>query len=430
MNHISHDNIFEYLSVDLDVDEDDLRMKLGEIGTNAFIDYLKSKDVSMFSTPTLLSSELRDTLGCVLINKDIPLDKYLDTLLDRYMLDDYFTTSPFAIQTSAEILKIYREKATNKVNAEIDKTVVKQEKFKRFYNKVSTGELKTKGSFDFFMSSLLSNTDGISYMLKMIKNLDYHKDVFVQTTNSTFICLSLTLMHINRSKVTNQNEMIQKVASTCFFQNAGLFSGLATEKANPVEKCKKSAMVVSKLFKDDNITEAIKNRLSYKDEDDKPIFSGAGNRGNFYRNMLMTVNLFVDIVKKNRFSPESLEVHKAMYELADQGYADKQIVSLLGELFLPVLKHQLLEYAFKIQNQCKEKPIIWGVAGDMLPIKFICNKTDCQHTGQHKTLIPQDVEIVADEIYETKTKAGIYYTCDFLTNRLQIQYKGLQKKFN
>lgn len=42
--------------------------------------------------------------------------------------------------------------------------------------------------------------------------------------------------------------------------------------------------------------------------------------------------------------------------------------------------------------------------------------------------MPQDVEIVADEIYETKTKRGIYFTCDFLTNRLQIMYKGLQKK--
>ncbi len=66
-----------------------------------------------------------------------------------------------------------------------------------------------------------------------------------------------------------------------------------------------------------------------------------------------------------------------MYELAAQGFADRKVVSLLGgELFLPRIKHQLLEYAFKIQDQCTEKPVIWGgvAGGDMLPIKFICKK--------------------------------------------------------
>jgi len=430
MAHIVHDNIFEYLSVDMDMDEDDLRMKLTDLGTQSFMQYLKDKEVSMFTTTTVLSTELRDMMGSVLINKGIPLDKYVDTLLDRYVLDDYFTTSAFAIQSSDEIMRIYRKKAITKVNAELQKTVTAQEKYKRFYNKVNSGEIKAQDQFDGFMNSLLSNTDGIAYMLKMIKNLDFHKETFTQTTNSTFICIAIALMHAKKSKSLDINSFLQKVTCTSFFQNAGVFSGLAKAEAHPSEKCKKSAMIVAKLCKDDSVTEAIKDRLRFKNDDGDPIFERSNSNTNFYKNLLMTTNLFMDIIKKNRFAPESLEVHKAMYELAKQGYADPKIVSMIGELFLPRLKHQLLEFAFKIQDDCKERPIIWGVAGDMLPIKFICKKDQCQHCGLHKTLIPQDVEIVADEIYETKTKAGIYYTCELLTNKLQVQYKAIQKQMN
>lgn len=429
MNHIAHDNIFEYLSVDMDLEEEFLREKLSELGTEGFIGFLRNKEVSMFSTPTLLSTELRDMMGSVLINKEIPLDKYLDTLLDRYVLDEYFTTTPFAIKTSDEILRIYRTKASVKVNTEIEKTVVKQKKYKRFYKKVSSGDIKAQSQFDGFMTSLLAGTDGISYMLKMIKRMDFHKEEFIQVTNSTYICIALAMLHASKSKSVDLKNFLDKVTCTSFLQNAGLFSGLVSTGTHPVEKCKKSAMIVSKLCRDDNVAEAIRNRHSYTDEEGSPIFQ-RGSSSNFYKNLLLTSNLFIDIVKKNQFSPESLEVHKAMYELAKQGYADQTVVSLLGELFLPRIKHQLLEQAFAIQDKCKEKPVIWGVAGDMLPIKFICPKDECEHAGSHKTLIPQDIKIVADEIYETNTRAGIYYTCDKLTGMLQKKYELIKKEMN
>lgn len=332
MNHIAHDNIFEYLSVDLDMDEDELRIKLSDMGTHAFLQYLKDRDVSLFKTPTLLSTELRDLMGSVLINKDIPLDKYLDTLLDRYVLDEYFTTTPFAIKTSDEILRIYREKATIKMNSEIEKTVTKQKKFKRFYKKVNSGEIRAQDQFESFMNSLMSNTEGISYLLKMIKHIDFHKEVFAQTANSTYVCLALAILHANKSKSLDMRNFLQKVACTSFMQNAGLFTGLVSPRANAVEKCKKSALIVNKLCRDENVVEAVKERHSYTDEDGDPVFRRGGS-ANFYKNLLLTTNLFIDIVKKNQFSPESLEVHKAMYELAKNGYADPNIVSLLGELF-------------------------------------------------------------------------------------------------
>ncbi|PLX69733.1 MAG: hypothetical protein C0603_02015 [Denitrovibrio sp.] len=428
MNHIAHDNIFEYLSVDMDMEEDDIRNKLHELGTKSFIEYLKEKEVSMFKTPTLLSAELRDTIGSVLINKDIPLDLYLDTLLDRYLIDTYFTTSPFAIQTSDEILKIYKKKATIKVFGEIDKIQIKQEKYLKFYKRLATGEIKTNSEFEGFLHSLLGNTEGISFMLKMMKTIDMNKIEFTQTTNSTYLCITLALLYIKKNKSIDQRTFLQKIACTTFLQNAGLFSGLVTKDAHNFEKCKKAAMVVDRLCKDKSVTDAVKSRHSYVDDMGKPVFDDLADRKNMYKSFLMSVNLFIDIVKKNKFAPENIEVHKAMYELSMQGFADRRVVVLLGELFLPRIKHQLLEFAFKIQDQCNEKPIIWGIAGDMLPIKFICNKEECRHAGTHKTLVPQDVKIVADEIYETKTKRGMYYTCDFLTNRLQIMYKGLQKE--
>jgi len=429
MNHIAHENIFEYLSVDMDLEEDDLRQKLSELGTNAFMDYLRHKEVSLFKTPTLLHTELRDTMGSVLINKEIPLDKYLDTLLDRYVLDEYFVTTPFAIKTSDEILRIYKEKATIRVNSELEKTVVKQKKFKRFYKKMERGEVKSQEQFNSFMGELLSNTDGISFMLKMIKRIDFHKEVFIQTTNSMFITVAVAMLHASKSKSIDLRNFLNKVTCSSFLQNAGLFSGLVSSKTNPVEKSKKSALVATKLCKDESVAEAIRERHSYTNDEGEPIFKSNGS-GNMYKNLLLTVNLFVDIVKKNQFSPESLEVHKAMYTLSKQGYADPTVVNLLGELFLPRLKHQLLDHAFQIQEKCKEMPVIWGVAGDMLPIKFICPREDCQDAGSHKTLIPQDIKIVADEIYETNTKAGMYYTCDKLTNMLKEKYEHIKKEMD
>ncbi len=227
MNHIAHDNIFEYLSVDMDMEEEDIRNKLHELGTQSFIEFLKNKEVSMFTTPTLLSAELRDTIGSVLINKDIPLDKYLDTLLDRYVLDMYFTTSPFAIQTSDEILRIYKQKASTKVFGEIDKITVKQEKYQKFYKRLATGEIKTHREFEGFLHSMLGNTEGISFMLKMMKTIDMNKAEFTQTTNSTFLCITLALLHIRKNKSVDQKTFLQKIACTSFLQNAGLFQGLS-----------------------------------------------------------------------------------------------------------------------------------------------------------------------------------------------------------
>lgn len=429
MDHIAHENIFEYLSVDLDMDEEDLRNKLCDMGTEPFVEYLKNKDLSLFKTETVLSTELRDSKDHVLINKNIPLDKYLATLLDRYVLDSNFTTTPFSIQSSDEILMIYRDKATTKINNELAKAISVQGKYKRFYSKIAKGEIKTRDEFDGFIRQMLSSIDGITYMLKMIKNIDFNKITFTKTVNSTFISLAVAMMHAGRSKGFNTRLLLKNVSTVCFMQSSAVFTGRVEKEAELESICIQSANIAKAVHKDEAITEAIRDRHSYRTEDGDPIFH-KGNAGkNFLKDLVMTVNIFTDIVRNNQFSPESLEVHKAMFELAKHGYADAGIVRLIGELFLPKLKYQLLEYAFKIQDECPEKPIIWGVAGDMLPIRFICKRGDCEYSGLHKTLIPEDVIVKASEVlYETKTKRGIYFTCEVLTNKLQVHYRKIQKQ--
>jgi hypothetical protein len=430
MQVISHDNIFELISVDIDMAEEELKEKLMELGTNNFMDFLKNKELSMFSTPMLLGTEIKDQLGSVLINKNIPLDKYMETLLDRYIHDEFFMTTSFTIQTSNDVIKVYKDKATTRINNQLERTMHKQEKFKGFYKKVLSGEIKTKDQFDNFIHKVLSESNGITLMLKIIKNLDFFKDAFSQTANSTFLCLTIAAMYAESSKVTNHSEFMQKVACTSFFQNAGLLAGTVSNATNNNEKSQKAANIVAMLCRDDSIIEAVRNKYNYTDDDNNPVFKNINHKSNICMKILMTVNIFTDLINKNKLGPENIEVHKAMYDLAQHGYADPEIVKLLGQLFLPRLKYSLLEYAFKVQDQCNVKPIIWGVAGDMLPIKFICSKTDCLHTGMHKTLVPEDIKIVADEIYDTNVKSGVYHTCDHLTKRLQIYYKGLLKKMN
>ncbi len=57
-------------------------------------------------------------------------------------------------------------------------------------------------------------------------------------------------------------------------------------------------MVVSRLCKDENVTDAVQSRHSYVDDMGKPVFDSIADRKNMYKSFLMTSNLFIDIVKK------------------------------------------------------------------------------------------------------------------------------------
>jgi hypothetical protein len=64
----------------------------------------------------------------------------------------------------------------------------------------------------------------------------------------------------------------------------------------------------------------------------------------------------------------------------------------------------------------------------MLPVRFLCPKDNCVNAGQHKTFIPEDIQIKADEIYETRIKSGLYFSCAKLTDMLQVYYKSITTK--
>lgn len=430
MQSIVHSSVFEMLSVDLDIPEHVLLEKLYEYGTSEFMQFLRNKDISMFKTPMLLGRELRDSSGSILINKNIPIDKYIDSLFDRYINDNDFRTSSFSVLSSDSVLSVYRSKVNIKLLTEIEKLSLSQEKFKQFYSYISS-KTSIHYSFKSFVNNLMSSSDGVSVMLKYIKNLSHNEDVFNHTANSTYLCMALSFMYLQKSKaISEKDAFLNKVACSAFLQNAGILTGTVVDDADTALKCRQAAEIAAILCKDPNVYDTILNRHCYTDGECRPVFKNAKNRSNTYMRIMMTTNLFIDIVRKNKYSTDSIEVHKAMYELADAGYADYEVVQLLAELFLPQIKHRLLEYAFKVQKSCQTKPIIWGVAGDMMPIKLICGKKDCTHAGLHKTLIPSDVEIIADIRYDTDMKAGIYYTCEHLTERLQIYYKALEKKIS
>jgi len=430
MNAISHDDIFELISLDLGIEENELKKKLIDMGVERFMEFLHNKDLSLFTTPMVLKNELKDKLGSVLISKDIPLDKYLSNLFERYAADDEFYTTPFSLKPCPEVSRIYKKKTSQKMNKELERSIAQQDKYKSFYSKVFSGDVSSKSKFDNFLSGFLDEFDGINMMLKILKNVDFFAKDFAHTTNSTFLTLAIADLYIrNNGYSGNKDEFMKKIACSGFFQSPELLTGIIRNATNSNERLKQAASVAANYCGDDLVAEAV--RLCKPVEEDDvilPTFSQLSNKTNIFTRILVTVNTFINLINKNNYTPESIEVHKSMLELVKGGHADKEVVELIGQLFLPDIRFALLQQAYKVQEQCPQKPIVWGISGDMLPVRLVCDKIDCQHAGQHKTFIPKDVKINADETYDTDIKAGIYYTCDLLTKRLQIFYMGLKNK--
>jgi len=59
----------------------------------------------------------------------------------------------------------------------------------------------------------------------------------------------------------------------------------------------------------------------------------------------------------------------------------------------------------------------------MLPVKFICDMDGCDNCGSHKTYIPKDVVVKTGSTLSTCIMAGMYFTCEKLTDELQTYYK-------
>ena len=425
MNLIEHGSIFELLSLDTSISEESLKEKLISMGRKSFMDFMIKNGLSIHNTGISLGGEIRDAGGSVLINTGVPVAKYLESLLERYYNDVKFRTSPIKIACTDDVLNFYREKSIERVSSIMADHIYPQSEYCDFYNKVKAKETEID-SLDVFNRSIeymLTNPDGIKAMVNIFKNSDTQKELLTDNINSLFISLNIAPF-CRQSLIRDESGgILVKIALTSLLQDIASLMNCKTH--NCVEQ---SAMIAKSLINDDVIEEAIRVKHCFDKESNVPIFSDSINKSNLFLRILITVNQFIEIVKINKTDPSNLEVHKFMYELAELGYADKEVTVYLSRLFLPQVKHLVLQYAYTIKNSCSSNPIIWSTIGDMLPVKFLCSKESCVHSGQHKTYIPDDVKIEADEIYETRINAGMYHTCKLLSDKLQDYFKSISQK--
>lgn len=415
MSNIEHKNIFDLLSVDLDMSPEKLKEMLQQRGTTDFVNFLKSRDMWIHHTDLYLKTEIKDTHGKVLINSGIPINKYLNQLLDKYVKDDRFVTSPFTIDCTENILNLYRSKSVEKMNKILNNYVYNIDSYAALYENYPV----IKSEFSDVMSQVLSNTKGICTMLRMNAAFDEKSELIVNSLNSTMISLGL-------ASCANP---VQTESSRMLSHKTGIAAMLSKIKDIAGDSfCEStSAEVINTLINDDSIEQAV-IMLNNADYDSAPIFTDKVNKMNHYLRILVTVSLFVDLVFQNKTDAHNLEVHKSLYELSDLGYADKETTILLGKMFLPEIKAIMLEQAYNIKNMCSRKPVIWSSVGDMLPVKFICKHEDCGNIGTHKTYIPKDVMIEALGTSSVCIEAGLYFTCTLLTDKLQNYYKTIVRK--
>jgi hypothetical protein len=411
MDNFEHRDIFELLSVDMNLGRLDVKDILLTKGTSAFMEYLKKLDLFIHKTELILDSEIRDANSKILINSGISINKYLPTLLERYVRDDQFATSPFHIKSTENSLNMYRGRAYEKLDKILDHYIYGEDTFGNLIN----SNPQVRNDFRGIVDNVMSTPKGISAMLKFMGGFDRHKELVINSMNSSLI--SLGLASVSNKPTDVSKVLATKAGTVCLFQNIKEIAGNEFRESNAGD-------IIRSLINDETLEQAVL-MFANNTHDSAPIFSDKINRTNYYLRVLVTVSLFVDLVYQNKTNAHNLEVHKSLYELAEDGYADREITVMLGKLFLPEAKYLILEHAYSIRNKCGEKPVIWSSVGDMLPVKFLCRKETCQHCGQHKTFIPKDVHIKSLNAFTTSITAGLYYTCNLLTDDLQKYYKSI-----
>jgi hypothetical protein len=426
MKNIDHNNIFELISLDTGLSENDLQTKLRSMGRRSFVDYATKNGLTLVSTSMPFGAEVKDPNGKVLINAGVPVGKYFEVLLDRYVNDDRFHTSTISIECTSDVLNYYRTKTYERIGTILNDFIFSQDKYSTFYSRIKENkfDIKAVDVFNRAIDHVLASPDGIMAMVKIFKNSTEKRELITDNFNSAFISLALAPFSRNMLIGDESGGFLSKIALTSILQNIAELMDCG-QNSDCIER---SASIAKTLINDDSVEEAIRMKTYADGDKSVPIFTDQINRKNYFLRMLVTVNLFVELVKINKTDPHNLEVHKSLYELAELGYADKEMVTFISKLFLPAVKSLVLEYAYKIKNSCGADPVIWSTIGDMLPVKFLCPKPDCLHAGQHKTFIPEDVKIEADNVYQTRISAGMYTTCKMLTDKLQEYYKSVSQK--
>ncbi|PLX69734.1 MAG: hypothetical protein C0603_02020 [Denitrovibrio sp.] len=414
MTNITHNNVFEMLSVDMDIPQNEIKDILLSKGTDDFIHYIKNQDLWIHKTELILTKEVKDIHGKILINSGISINKYLVSLLERYVKDDKFTTSELSIECTDPVLSMYRDKSYKKINNIMDNYIYKEDTALLLLEK----DKNIKTSFNNSVEQIISTPKGICTFLKMLENFKENKSSILNSLRSSLITLGLASYSGNKNQ-ESCDILSVKSGILCILQNISEVSG--------DQLCGLSSPDIVKMLVNDDAMEQALALYGNITDDAAPIFSDAVNRHNYYLRILVTVNLFVELIAESNTDAHNLEVHKALHELAERRYADLEITTLLSKLFLPEVKHLILQEAYEIKKKCVNCPIIWSTVGDMLPVRFLCTTESCDYSGSHKTLISNDVIISAKGIQSTSVIEGLYYSCNMLTSELQDYYKSVVK---
>jgi hypothetical protein len=145
--------------------------------------------------------------------------------------------------------------------------------------------------------------------------------------------------------------------------------------------------------------------------------------------VLVAANTFVQ--KTIERKGHVFEAVKIMHYLAEAQLLDKSVVQRFAEMFLPRLKSLVLEQADGLRTQClqpENRPILWPITGDKVPAVYLCQATACDHKSDQVSHLAQEVPFELGGKVVATVKKGTYFTCPFLTERLQQLYGLIQGK--
>ncbi|MGD9808294.1 MAG: hypothetical protein AB7E76_11420 [Deferribacterales bacterium] len=423
MAMISHKSIFDKLSLDLWLGSAELKNMLYEMDVPAFIDYLRARNISLFTIPHTLHGDLCDMNGKVLISNGQNVVDRLKMLLERYMNDKNFHTMPLCFMPDEKLVSHYRFQMKSIIMQEIQSALVKHPKLSFLYKQQMSRQDSTFDQLAEFIDHVTDTPRGINICLNYIVNLKANHHLFTKTAASSFLSLLFGKPYFAKVRPAEKDQYINKLMCACFFQSSHELSD-EKQDASQQEKALNSASITNDVCDCPRTTDAVAKLREHHKGRIKPLFKEKENAENDFLKIMSSVNLFLGVMESNNFMPANIEAHKSMYYLAESGYASRDIVDIQGQVLLPNIKARILSYANAIKEKATCSPVIWGLSGDMIPIKVICDREDCAHIGQHKTLIPERVKVKADYVYDTDIYSGIYYTCNLLTNKLRDYYKS------
>lgn len=404
MNKIEHKDIFELFSINTGLPAGEIRKIIMSIGAKNFLtNYVSTQNLLINNPDMILGSEITDANGKILINSGVPLSKYLYSLLDKYAKDDKFSASSFKINCTQKLLDMYSAEAEKMFLKALETGVFTNHRVKALL----ASHPDIKSDLSEIVKYMLRTPAGVNILLKVLFSYENDK-------KSLFDPIYMMMIAVRAISDQSAHMYMLKAGTACFLTN--MWSRFAEELSEAGKN-----LTIKTLINDSELEQAVLTDVAHGNS--IAILNTDVLKNNYFLRLLKTVRLFTDLVNDSKIGTGDLEVHKTLYEISERGYADPEITTLLGKIFLPKIKHIVLRHAYNIKKKSECEGIIWTFAGDMLPVRFICMDENCPDCGTHKTFIPKDINITARGVsLDAWAKAGVYFNCVKLSDELQHIY--------